>query len=116
VEKAHVSALDDVDRLLRRLRLPYFRGASRDLLQTAKAQRWDPAEAVKVLLEEEVAGRDRATIAARTRAAGFPAGKSFESWDESMSSIPAPTQRALRSLEWIARKENLCVCGPSGTP
>jgi DNA replication protein DnaC len=115
VEEAFVTALDDVDRLLRRLRQPYFRAAAPDVLQTAKAQRWDPAEAVKVLLEEEVAGRDRATITARTRAAGFPAGKSFESWDEAMSSIPAPTQRALKTLEWIARKENLCVCGPSGS-
>ena len=32
-----------------------------------------------------------------------------------MSSIPAPTQRALRILEWIDRHENLVVCGPSGT-
>ena len=28
---------------------------------------------------------------------------------------PAPTQAALRTLEWIARRENLVVCGPSGT-
>ena len=26
-----------------------------------------------------------------------------------------PTQAALRTLEWIARRENLVVCGPSGT-
>ena len=32
-----------------------------------------------------------------------------------MSSIPAPTQQALRTLEWIGRKENVVVCGPSGT-
>lgn len=32
-----------------------------------------------------------------------------------MSSIPAPTQSALRTLEWIHRRENLVVCGPSGT-
>ncbi len=31
------------------------------------------------------------------------------------SSIPAPTQQALRILEWVHRKENLVVCGPSGT-
>ena len=28
---------------------------------------------------------------------------------------PAPTQRSLRTLEWIGRHENLVVCGPSGT-
>lgn len=30
-------------------------------------------------------------------------------------SIPTPTQQALRTLEWIHRRENLVVCGPSGT-
>ena len=29
--------------------------------------------------------------------------------------IPAQTQHALRTLEWIDRHEVLCVCGPSGT-
>jgi DNA replication protein DnaC len=32
-----------------------------------------------------------------------------------LSSIPGPTQRALRTLEWVQRHENLVVCGPSGT-
>lgn len=32
-----------------------------------------------------------------------------------MSSIPAPTQQALSTLEWAARKEKLAVCGPAGT-
>ena len=30
------------------------------------------------------------------------------------SSIPTPTQQALRTLEWVHRKENLVGCGPSG--
>jgi DNA replication protein DnaC len=30
-------------------------------------------------------------------------------------SIPAPTQQALRTLEWVHRRENLIVCGPAGT-
>jgi hypothetical protein len=51
----------------------------------------------------------------RRKAAGFPTGKTFEGWDENLSSIPAPTQRALGTLEWIERHENVVVCGPSGT-
>jgi hypothetical protein len=35
-------------------------------------------------------------------------------WDPSLSSIQAPTQSALRTLDWIGRHENLVVCGPSG--
>ena len=32
-----------------------------------------------------------------------------------MSSIARPTQAALRTLEWVRRRENLVVCGPAGT-
>ena len=51
----------------------------------------------------------------RRRASGLPAGKTFDAWDEDASPIPKPTQHALRTLEWVDRAENLCVCGPSGT-
>ena len=108
-------ALDaEVETLARRLRLPYLRKAAVDVLPTAKAQRWDPAEVVRVLLEEEATGRDAATIRNRRRRAGFPTGKTFESWRETSSSIPPATQQALRTLEWIGRAENLAVVGPSG--
>ena len=97
------------------MRLPYIRRAAPELLATAKAQRWDPAEVLKALLAEEVAGRDRSALATRRARAGFPTGKTFAAWDPALSSIPAPTQPALRTLEWIHRRENLVVCGPSGT-
>jgi DNA replication protein DnaC len=106
---------DEVVELLRELRLPHMRRHAPELLATAKAQRWDPAEAVRALLAEELAGRQRSSISARRKAAAFPTGKTFDAWDDSMSSIPAPTQRSLRTLEWIDRHENLVVCGPSGT-
>ena len=106
---------EEVVELLRELRLPHMRRHAPDLLATAKAQRWDPAEAVRALLAEELAGRQRSSIAARRKNAAFPTGKTFDAWDDSMSSIPAPTQRSLRTLEWIDRHENLVVCGPSGT-
>ncbi|MCL2317265.1 MAG: IS21-like element helper ATPase IstB [Actinomycetia bacterium] len=105
----------DIDQLLRRLRLPHIRRHAPDVLATAKAQRWDPAEVLKALLAEEAAGRDRSALATRRAAAGFPSGKTFDGWDPALSSIPAPTQQALRTLEWIHRRENLVVCGPSGT-
>jgi DNA replication protein DnaC len=86
-----------------------------DLIPTAKAQRWDPAEVVRVLLAEEAAGRDAANLRTRRKRAGFPAGKTFGDWDETASSIPRQIQDSLKTLEWISRKESLCVCGPSGT-
>ena len=105
----------ELDALLRRMRLPYLRRAAPEVLATAKAQRWDPAEVLRVLLAEEVAGRDRSSLATRRTRAGFPTGKTFDAWEEHLSSIPAPTQSALRTLEWIDRRENLVVCGPAGT-
>jgi DNA replication protein DnaC len=105
----------EVVELARRLRLPYLRQAATEVLVTAKAQRWDPAEALRVLLETEVEGRARSMTETRRRRAHFPAGKTFGAWEPSRSSIPVPTQEALATLEWVGRHENLVVCGPSGT-
>jgi DNA replication protein DnaC len=105
----------ELERLLRRMRLPYLRKAAPDVLATARAQRWDPAEVLRVLLSEEVIGRDAATRRMRRRAAGFPTGKTLASWRPEESSIPEATQQALMTLEWVGRAENLAVAGPSGT-
>ena len=106
---------EDLEALLRRLRLPHIRRHAPDVVATAKAQRWEPVEVLRALFGEEAAGRDRSALATRRARAAFPTGKTFDAWDEALSSIPAPTQAALRTLEWISRHENLVVCGPSGT-
>jgi DNA replication protein DnaC len=106
---------DELERLCRRLRLPYVRKAAPEVIATATYQRWDPTEVLRVLLTEEAAGRDRATISTKRRSSGLPAGKTFDVWDPAVSAIPAPTQQALRTLEWVGRAENLVICGPSGS-
>lgn len=106
---------EDLTAVLKRMRMPYLRAAAPDVLATARAQRWDPTEVLRVLLAEEVRGRGEATKAMRRKTAGLPAGKTFASWRESDSSIPAPSQSALAALEWIHRAENLAISGPSGT-
>jgi DNA replication protein DnaC len=105
----------ELERLLKRMRLPYIRRAAPEVLATAKAQRWDPGEVLKALLTEEVAGRDRSALTTRRARAGFPTGKTFDAWDPRLCSIPTPTQQALRTLEWVHRRENLVICGPAGT-
>ncbi len=105
----------ELDALLRRLRLPHIRRAAPEVLATARAQRWEPAEVLRTLLAAEATGRERSSRATRRASAGFPTGKTFAAWDEQASSIPPPTQAALRTLEWVHRRENLVVCGPSGT-
>jgi DNA replication protein DnaC len=113
VTGTHGDPLAEAIELTRRLKLPHIRRALTDLIPTAKAQRWDPAEVVRVLLAEEAAGRDAANLRTRRKRAGFPAGKTFGDWDETASSIPRPTQDSLKMLEWVTRKENLCICGPT---
>ena len=95
---------DDVHALLRRLRMPHTRAAAPDVLATARAQRWEPVEVLRALFTAEVAGRDRSSLATRRARAAFPTGKTFHSWKPEASSIPAPTQQALRTLEWLHRK------------
>jgi DNA replication protein DnaC len=106
---------EELDRLLRRMRLPYLRKAAADVLATARAQRWDPAEVLRVLITEEVVGRDAATRRTRRTTANFPTGKTLASWRTEDSTIPEPTQNALATLEWIGRAENLVIAGASGT-
>ena len=77
----------ELDALLRRMRLPYLRKAAPDVLATARAQRWEAAEVLRVLLAEEVTGRDAATRRMRRKTAGFPSGKTFSSWRPGESSI-----------------------------
>ena len=106
---------DELEQLLRRMRLPYIRRTAPEVIATATAQRWEHAELLRVLLTEEVKGREQATIRNRRRASGLPAGKTFDAWEPHRSAIPTNTQRALQTLEWIDRAEVLVVCGPSGT-
>jgi DNA replication protein DnaC len=106
---------DELERLMRRLGLPHIRKAAPEVVATAAAQRWEPAEVLRVLLSEEAAGRDRATIALRRCASGLPAGKTFDAREADASSIPKRTKRALKTLEWVGRAEGFCACGQSGS-
>ena len=64
---------DELEQLLRRMRLPYIRKAAPEVIANATAQRWEHAEVLRVLLSEEVKGREQATIRNRRRASGLPA-------------------------------------------
>ncbi|MFB6632156.1 hypothetical protein ACFCWY_19880 [Streptomyces sp. NPDC056362] len=71
---------EELDKLMRRMRLPYMRKAAPDVLATAQARRWDPAEVLRLLIAEEVTGRDAATRCLRRHSANFPTGKTVASW------------------------------------
>jgi hypothetical protein len=48
-------AFDEAIALTRRLSLPHIRRAMAEVVPTARAQRWEPAEVVRALLAEEAA-------------------------------------------------------------
>ena len=77
----------DLEALMRQLKMPYARALAPELIATARAQRWEPIEVIKALFVEEVAGRSRSILATRRKAAGFPTGKTFDTWDESVLSL-----------------------------
>ena len=99
---------------LRRLRLRAMRELAPELLATAKTQRWAPHELLATLVREEIASREASNERARLKAAGFPAPKTLDGFDLKASSLPQPTFEFLASLEWLQRKDNLCLAGPAG--
>jgi DNA replication protein DnaC len=62
---------EDLETLLRRLRLPHIRRAAPEVLATARSQRWEPAEVLRSLLGEELAGRERSALQTRRKAASW---------------------------------------------
>jgi DNA replication protein DnaC len=80
-----------------------------------KAQRWDPIEFIRVLLEIEITGRNAATLSLRRSAANLPGSRSLEGFDHLVPSIPNQVANALAIMEWVGPKENLVLCGPPGT-
>lgn len=96
------AAIENLIVLMHTTRMPHARAVVADVLATAKAQRWDPTEVVRVLLEAEATGRNASMLAIRHKRAGFPTGKTFEVWDEALSSLPAATTSFLQTLEWGA--------------
>ena len=59
------------------------------MIATATASAGNTPKSSRVLLAEEAAGRDQATIRTRRRASGLPAGKTFDAWEPERSVIPA---------------------------
>ena len=100
---------------LRRLKLAAMRRLAPELLLTAKTQRWAPEELLRTLVEAEIAARDASNARTRLKSAAFPVLKTLEEFDQTASSVPAPTVAYLASLEWITARENLVLVGPAGT-
>lgn len=99
----------EVEALMKQPRPPHARAIAAEVLATARAQRWDPADVLKALLDEEAAAAPAPCSPPDAKRRALT-GKTFDVWDETASSIPIPTLHALQTLEWVGRRENLVVC------
>ena len=105
----------DLEAGLKRLKLATIRREAPDVLLTAKTQRWAPEETLRVLVDLEIAARDRSNTRNRMNAARFPIDKTFDEFHLAESSIPRASHDYLITLDWIGRADNLCLVGPAGT-
>ena len=105
----------DIEAGLKRLKLSTIRRAAPEVLLTAKTQRWAPEETLRVLIDMEIASRDKSNTANRMTMARFPIGKTFDEFNLAESSIPKASHDYLITLDWIGRADNVCLVGPAGT-
>jgi DNA replication protein DnaC len=101
---------------LKQLRLPTMLAECEKLAREA-AEADEPYEAYLLrLTEAELAARSANALAARIRAAAFPAQKDFDTYD--FSALPGlPKQKVLELArgEWIEQRYNCCLIGNAGT-
>ena len=97
------------------LSMPHARRNLDDFLETALIQKWSPTQVLEAFLTTEADGRAAIGLKRRLGILGIPENKTFDTFDTTQSSIPAPTINFLEALTWIKNKENLVVAGPSGT-
>jgi len=100
---------------LRRLKLRRVRELAPELLQTARTQRWRPEELLETLVREEIEAREASNLQRRMKAASLPGAKTLAGFEAEASGLPRGTFAFLSSLEWLERRENLCLAGPAGT-
>jgi DNA replication protein DnaC len=76
---------------------------------------WSYVEFLERLLEDEVERRAQKQLALRLRRAALSSAKTLESFDWSFNpSINRQQLLHLASCEYIRRKRNVLICGPSG--
>ena len=101
---------------LKQLKLPTMLAEWEKLAREA-ADANEPYEAYLLRLTElEVAARSANALAARIRAAGFPALKDFDTFDFTATpNVPKQKLLELARGEWIEQHFNCCLIGGSGT-
>ena len=101
---------------LKMLKLPTFLREYEKQARQCAVEGLDHVQFLTRLVELELIDRERRMIERRIKAARFPTTKSLDSFD--FKAIPALNKMQVLELarcEWIERRENVIVLGPSGT-
>ena len=100
---------------LKRLKLPTFLREYEKLARQCAAEGLDHVQFLARLVELELIDRERRLVERRIKQAGFPVVKQLESFD--FKAIPSLNKMLVLDLargEYIARRENVILLGPSG--
>src|SRR6266478_823451 len=101
---------------LKQLRLPAIGAEFAKLAREAADANEDYEQYLLRLTELEVTARASNAVQARTRAAGFPVAKDFDTFDFSaVPSLSKPKVLELARGEWIEQRTNTCLIGSPGT-
>jgi DNA replication protein DnaC len=101
---------------LKQLRLPAMGAEFEKLAREAADANEDYEQYLLRLTELEIAARASNAVQARTRAAGFPVTKDFDTFDFSaVPSLSKPKVLELARGEWIEQRTNTCFIGSPGT-
>ena len=100
---------------LKRLKLPTFLREYEKLARQCAVEGLDHVQFLARLVELELIDRERRLVERRIRQAGFPVVKQLESFD--FKAIPRLNKMLVLDLargEYITRRENVILLGPSG--
>jgi len=101
---------------LKQLKLPAMGAEFAKLAREAAEANEDYEQYLLRLTELEVAARASNAVQARTRAAGFPVAKDFDTFDFSaVPSLSKPKVLELARGDWIEQRTNTCFIGSPGT-
>src|ERR1700732_527086 len=101
---------------LKQLKLPAMAAEFTKLAREAAEANEGYEQYLLRLTELEVAARSSNAVQTRTRAAGFPVAKDFDTFDFSaVPSLSKPKVLELARGDWIEQRTNTCFIGSPGT-
>jgi DNA replication protein DnaC len=106
---------NELKQILKSLRLSGLLATLPDRVAYAKGTKLSHAEFLELLLGDELQRRQDTAVDRRLRSAAVDIDQTFErfDWDAAIT-VDRDKLKELLSLEFIAHKENILICGPVG--